>query len=190
MKPLAKFRSREGWNWRKNLSLPWSLRLGICVLVPLGLAAVLWVYLKPEGFDQMAQSTQKTAADVYKETRSRMRGGMGVLVTQDAATGLPEIAIFLGKSSPALLAGLKAGDVVTHADGKPLAGLAWQQAYARLQGPSWSSIDLTIQRRGKTNAFVVTVRRVSVKRLNQLSPAGAPGSMIVGGTTVKRLYKL
>jgi predicted metalloprotease with PDZ domain len=189
MKPLAQAGSRGRWNWRKNLSLP-SLRLGICVLVPLGLAAVLWVYLKREEFNQMAQGTQETAAGVYKETRSRMRGGIGVLVTQDAGTGLPEIAVVLANASPASLAGLKARDVITHADGKPLAGLAWQQAYARLQGPSWSSIDLTIQRRGTTNAFVVTVRRTSIKRLNQLIPAATPDFMIVRGTAAKQLYKL
>ena len=188
IKLLAQTGLGRWWNWRKGLSQRSRLRVCLCATVLLGLAAVLWVCLKPEVFKQTAQGTQKTAAGIYKETRSRIRGGIGVLVAQDAATGRPEIVLAPIVNSPAAFAGLKAGDLVTHADGQQLAGLEWQQAYALLQGPSWSSIDLTIQRRGKTNAFVVTVQRTSIKHLDRLSPV-SPDSVIIRGTA-KRLYKL
>ncbi|MBI5162878.1 MAG: PDZ domain-containing protein [Magnetospirillum sp.] len=48
--------------------------------------------------------------------------------------------------SPAERAGLRPGDRITHADGKPLAGLRFDQAVSLLRGPAGSSVTLTVTR--------------------------------------------
>ena len=63
--------------------------------------------------------------------------------------------------SPAEKAGLRAGDVVTHANGRTLAGLPEQAAVARVKGPEGSIVTLTI-RRGE-RSFKRRVRRARVR---------------------------
>lgn len=63
------------------------------------------------------------------------------------------------RGSPAEKAGLKAGDYITHLDGKLHYGGDLDDAVAKMRGPAGTSIRLTIFRPGRQEPFDVTVTR-------------------------------
>ncbi|MET0587346.1 MAG: S41 family peptidase [Novosphingobium sp.] len=63
------------------------------------------------------------------------------------------------RGSPAEKAGLKAGDFITHLDGKLYYGGELDEAVSKMRGPEGTSIRLTIYRPGRDEPFDVTVRR-------------------------------
>ena len=63
------------------------------------------------------------------------------------------------RGSPAEEAGLKAGDYITHIDGKLIYGLEIDDAVAQMRGPAGTSIRLTIIRPGRDEPFDTTVTR-------------------------------
>ncbi|MHB1132864.1 MAG: S41 family peptidase [Chloroflexota bacterium] len=64
--------------------------------------------------------------------------------------------------TPAEKAGLKIGDVITHVDGKPSAGLSLTDAVALIRGPRGTSVVLAVVRSGQP-PFEVAVARAEVK---------------------------
>ena len=86
--------------------------------------------------------------------------GLGLSVTmEDQAVKV--ISPFRG--SPADKAGVKAGDFITHLDGKLIYGLELDEAVAKMRGPAGSQIRLTIFRPGRDEPFDVTVTRREIK---------------------------
>ncbi len=82
--------------------------------------------------------------------------GLGLsVVEEDGAVKI--ISPFRG--SPADKAGLKAGDFITHLDGKFIVGQTLDEAVAQMRGPEGSSIKLTIFRPGRDEPFDVSVMR-------------------------------
>ncbi len=67
------------------------------------------------------------------------------------------------KGSPAAEAGVKAGDYITHLDGKLIYGGELDDAVAQMRGTAGSKIRLTIFRAGRTEPFDVTVTRGVIK---------------------------
>ncbi len=63
------------------------------------------------------------------------------------------------RGSPADKAGLKAGDYITHLDGKLHYGGSLDDAVAQMRGPAGTAIRLTIFRPGRDEPFDVTVTR-------------------------------
>ena len=63
------------------------------------------------------------------------------------------------RGSPADRAGVKAGDYITHLDGKLIYGVDLDEAVARMRGPAGTSIRLTIFRPGRDEPFDVSVTR-------------------------------
>ena len=63
------------------------------------------------------------------------------------------------KGSPADAAGIKAGDYITHIDGKLIYGLDINDAVAQMRGPAGSALELTIVRPGRDASFEVSVTR-------------------------------
>lgn len=63
------------------------------------------------------------------------------------------------RGSPAEKAGIKAGDYITHLDGKLYYGGELDEAVSRMRGPEGTSIRLTIFREGRDEPFDVTVTR-------------------------------
>jgi carboxyl-terminal processing protease len=64
--------------------------------------------------------------------------------------------------SPALAAGLRAGDVIEAADDRPLAGLTKDEAIGLIRGPSGSTVRLTIRRPGEDQALIIDVTRQKI----------------------------
>lgn len=82
--------------------------------------------------------------------------GLGLSVIQeDGAVKI--VSPFRG--SPAETAGLKAGDYITHLDGKLYYGGELDDAVAKMRGEAGTSIRLTIFRPGRDEPFDVTVTR-------------------------------
>jgi carboxyl-terminal processing protease len=63
------------------------------------------------------------------------------------------------RGSPAMEAGVKAGDYITHLDGDLIYGGELDDAVARMRGQAGTSIRLTIFRQGRDEPFDVTVTR-------------------------------
>ena len=82
--------------------------------------------------------------------------GLGLsVVMEDGAVKV--VSPFRG--SPAEKAGLKAGDFITHIDGKLVYGGDIDEAVTRMRGPAGSAINLTIFRPGRDEPFDVRVTR-------------------------------
>ncbi len=82
--------------------------------------------------------------------------GLGISVGMD--DGAVKI-ISPMKGSPAEKAGLKAGDYITHIEGKLIFGQTLDEAVAQMRGPADTSVRLTIFRAGREEPFDVTVMR-------------------------------
>jgi carboxyl-terminal processing protease len=63
------------------------------------------------------------------------------------------------KGSPADAAGIKAGDYITHIDGKLIYGLELDEAVRQMRGVAGTAIELTIFRTGREEPFDVSVTR-------------------------------
>ncbi|MBD3730006.1 MAG: S41 family peptidase [Sphingomonadales bacterium] len=82
--------------------------------------------------------------------------GLGLSVVMDDGA-VKVISPFRG--SPAEQAGVKAGDYITHLDGKLIYGGDLDDAVNQMRGPAGSQIRLTIYRAGRDEPFDVTVTR-------------------------------
>lgn len=82
--------------------------------------------------------------------------GLGLSVVMDDGA-VKVVSPFRG--SPAEKAGLKAGDFITHLDGKLYYGGELDDAVAKMRGPAGTSIRLTVFRPGRDEPFDVTVTR-------------------------------
>ena len=86
-------------------------------------------------------------------------GGLGLSVTMD--DGAVKV-IAPTRESPADKAGMKAGDFITHLDGKLIYGGTLDEAVDRMRGAPGTDIRLTIFRPGRTEPFDVTVTRAII----------------------------
>jgi carboxyl-terminal processing protease len=82
--------------------------------------------------------------------------GLGLSVVMDDGA-VKVVSPFRG--SPAERAGIKAGDYITHLDGKLYYGGDLDEAVAKMRGEAGTSIRLTIFRPGRDDPFDVTVTR-------------------------------
>src|SRR5688500_1148594 len=82
--------------------------------------------------------------------------GLGISVQMDDGA-VKVVSPF--KGSPADAAGIKAGDFITHIDGKLIYGLELDEAVKQMRGPAGSAIQLSIFRPGRDEPFDVTVTR-------------------------------
>lgn len=83
-------------------------------------------------------------------------GGLGLSVTLD--DGAVKV-IAPTKGSPADLAGVKAGDFITHLDGKLIYGGSLDEAVDQMRGKPGTQIRLSIFRPGREEPFDVTITR-------------------------------
>jgi hypothetical protein len=97
--------------------------------------------------------------------QQQVKGGIGAIVVMDAATQLPCIrSVLLG--SPAEIAGLRAGDIITEVNGSPTSGKLLAQAVDSIRGFTGGSVTLKVQRAGSTNLSLV-LRRSSWNAMGQ-----------------------
>jgi carboxyl-terminal processing protease len=82
--------------------------------------------------------------------------GLGISVQMDDGA-VKVVSPF--KGSPADAAGIKAGDYITHLNGRLIYGLELDEAVAQMRGPAGSTVELSIFREGRDEPFDVTVTR-------------------------------
>jgi len=82
--------------------------------------------------------------------------GLGISVQMDEGA-VKVVSPF--KGSPADTAGIKAGDYITHLNGRLIYGLELDEAVAQMRGPAGSTVELSIFREGREEPFDVTVTR-------------------------------
>ncbi|MEO0486813.1 MAG: S41 family peptidase [Pseudomonadota bacterium] len=99
------------------------------------------------------------AADMRVQTRGEF-GGLGIEVTQE--DGLVKVVAPMD-GTPADLAGVEAGDFISHVDGEGLLGLTLDEAVELMRGPVGSEIIITILREGETEPFDVSIIRDTIK---------------------------
>jgi carboxyl-terminal processing protease len=87
-------------------------------------------------------------------------GGLGLNVTLE--DGAVKVVAPI-EDSPGFKAGLKAGDYITHLNGKLIYGGTLDEAVDQMRGPPGSSIKLTIIRPGRDKPFDVTLTRAVIE---------------------------
>ncbi len=103
-------------------------------------------------------SPEDTAA-MQVQTRGEF-GGLGIEVTQEE--GFVKVIAPID-DTPADLAGMEAGDFITHVDGESLLGLTLDEAVDLMRGPVGSEIVITVVREGEEGPFDVTIIRDTIK---------------------------
>jgi len=86
--------------------------------------------------------------------------GLGISVQMD--DGAVKVVSPM-KGSPAEKAGIKAGDYITHINGKLIYGLDIDDAVEQMRGPAGSSIRLSLAREGREAPFDVIVTRGTIE---------------------------
>ncbi|MCT4685285.1 MAG: S41 family peptidase [Roseicyclus sp.] len=105
-------------------------------------------YLPPNDFD-----------DMQVQTRGEF-GGLGIEVTQE--DGFVRVITPMD-DTPAMEAGVEAGDFITHVDGEALLGLTLEEAVDLMRGPVGSEIVITIVREGEDEPFDITIIRDRIR---------------------------
>jgi carboxyl-terminal processing protease len=114
--------------------------------------------------------------DMRVQTRGEF-GGLGIEVTQE--DGFVKVVSPMD-DTPADLAGIEAGDFITHVNGESVLGLQLDQAVEKMRGPVGSEIIITVVREGVPDPFDVSIIRDTIKLT-------AVRSRTVGKTVVLRI---
>ncbi|MBQ7907183.1 MAG: S41 family peptidase [Clostridia bacterium] len=105
-----------------------------------------------------------TVDDFYALT-SQTQGntvGIGVYVRLDPETQCIKVLTVM-KDSPALEAGVMAGDLIVKVDGQSVTELGYYEAINRVAGKEGTNVELTIQRAGNELTLVATRRKVETE---------------------------
>ena len=105
-------------------------------------------YLNDDGYDDMKVQTRGSF------------GGLGIEVTME--NGLVKVVSPIDET-PAAEAGVKAGDLITHLDGKPVMGLSLSEAVDIMRGKVGTIIELTIRREDSTEPIKIKIKRDVIK---------------------------
>lgn len=154
-------------------------------LFPVGVAraAAAW----SDGVDRLNDSLMTLADDPHTEyydqveyqnllSSLRNEGTVGIGAHVEASPeGLRVVRVPSG--SPAARAGLRRDDVITHADGAPLAGLSLSDAVGLLRGAEGSIVRLRLQRGGSE----LSIARATVQTPNHFS-------RLIPGTDIGYIY--
>ncbi|MEM1373966.1 MAG: S41 family peptidase [Pseudomonadota bacterium] len=99
------------------------------------------------------------AAAMRIQTRGEF-GGLGIEVTQEE--GFVKVVAPMD-GTPADIAGVEAGDFITHVDGEGLLGLTLDEAVEMMRGPVGSEIIITVVREGEDEPFDITIIRDTIR---------------------------
>jgi hypothetical protein len=105
---------------------------------------------------------QVLVPNILKEAELRIRGGVGINIISDQS-GLLKVQS-AASGSPAALAGLKGGELISHVDGKPVLRVPFTNVADLFRGLNGSQVKLTLLKPDSTNWESVTLRRVSMKK--------------------------
>ena len=122
--------------------------------------------LVESAIDGMLSSLDPHSSFLNAESLKQMKiqtkgafGGLGIEVTME--NGFVKVISPID-DTPAYKAGIKAGDYITHLDGKSVIGLNLNEAVDKMRGPAGSKLKVTIGRSNQ-EAFDVTIKRDIIK---------------------------
>ena len=96
--------------------------------------------------------------DDFQEATEGRFEGVGMTV-EEIERGLRVLTVYDG--SPADRGGLKPGDVITHVDGRSIAGASSEESTTKIKGPAGTPVRLTVRTKGRPRD--VTLRRAEVE---------------------------
>ena len=102
---------------------------------------------------------EKDFADMREQTKGEF-GGLGMEVTME--DGLVKVVSPID-DTPAFHAGIQAGDLITHLDGKPVIGLSLKEAVEIMRGKVGTSIELTVRREGEGELLYLDITRDMIR---------------------------
>jgi carboxyl-terminal processing protease len=102
---------------------------------------------------------EKDFADMREQTKGEF-GGLGMEVTME--DGLVKVVSPID-DTPAYHAGIQAGDLITHLDGKPVIGLSLKEAVEIMRGKVGTSIELTVRREGEGELLYLDITRDMIR---------------------------
>ena len=112
-----------------------------------------------QGLDPYSDFLEPEAYRELKQDNSGRFGGLGMEVGMEAGA----VRIFSTyEDSPAFLAGLRPGDLITRLNEASVEGMTLDQAIQRARGEPDTSIVLTVLRKGDIEPHVVTLRRAII----------------------------
>ena len=102
-------------------------------------------------------------AEAFKEMEAITQGGFGGLgIEIGSEDGMPKVIAPI-EDTPAARAGIMAGDLITHIDGKATKGMGLSDAIKLMRGEPKTPIVLTIKRQDNDKPVVVTIVRDLIK---------------------------
>ena len=96
--------------------------------------------------------------DDFQEATEGRFEGVGMTV-EEVDRGLRVLTVYEG--SPADRGGLEPGDVITHVDGKSIAGSSSEQSTTKIKGPAGTAVELTVRSDGRPRQL--TLKRAEVE---------------------------
>jgi carboxyl-terminal processing protease len=98
---------------------------------------------------------EKDFGEMRVQTKGEF-GGLGIEVTMEE--GLVKVVSPID-GTPAFKAGVKAGDLITHLDKKPIMGMKLNEAVDKMRGKVGTKIELTIRREGISEPIFLNIVR-------------------------------
>jgi len=112
------------------------------------------------GLDPHSSYLDNSSFDDMKVQTRGSFGGLGIEVTME--NGIVKVVSPID-DTPAFDAGVQAGDLVTHLDGKPVVGLKLSDAVDKMRGKVGTTIELTIRREGEADPLKIKIKRDIIK---------------------------
>jgi len=135
--------------------------------------------------------------DDFQEATEGRFEGVGMTV-EEVERGLRVLTVYDG--SPADRGGLRPGDVITHVDGRSIAGTSSEESTTRIKGPAGTSVRLRVRSEGRTRELTLEraeveipvvkaqMRRTEGRRIAHVQLAGfTSGAHGEVGNAVRRL---
>lgn len=102
--------------------------------------------------------------ELFKDYLSSLDGNyVGVGLTINEFSGNVQVVNPI-PGSPAGKAGVRAGDIITHVDGKSVKGMSSNQVAGKIRGPEGTKVMITVKR--DEQSFSITLERVTIKLPN------------------------
>ena len=102
-------------------------------------------------------------SDMYKEMQVETKGEFGGLGIQIGIKNHRLTVIAPIEDTPAHAAGIQAGDVISHVNGKPTKDLTLMEAVQQLRGLKGTQVSLSVFREGVTDLLEFTITRDIIK---------------------------
>jgi carboxyl-terminal processing protease len=103
--------------------------------------------------------------DTYKQLSEMTNGsfaGLGIELSRDKAdSGITVIAPIEG--TPAFLAGIKSGDIITKINNQPVSSLSLDEAISKMRGQEGTAVNLLIARKNELKPIQFTIKRAIIK---------------------------